>query len=181
MLVTLNDEIHTGRDVSKAANLRTDAFKSPWGPLGMIVEGKTYWFRSPAKRHTTASEFDIDQLDRLAPVEIAYGAGNASPTAYKAFAEGGARAVIHAGTGNGSVSSAVVPTLQALRGQGVQIIRSSRVVGGGFVLRNAEQPDDKYDWVVAHDLNPQKARILAAVALTRSGDARELQRMFMEY
>jgi glutamin-(asparagin-)ase len=86
------------------------------------------------------------------------------PTAYKAFAEGGARAVIHAGTGNGSVSSAVVPTLQALRGQGVQIIRSSRVVGGGFVLRNAEQPDDKYDWVVAHDLNPQKARILAAVA-----------------
>lgn len=135
----------------------------------------------PAKRHTTASEFDIDQLDRLAPVEIAYGAGNASPTAYKAFAEGGARAVIHAGTGNGSVSGAVVPTLQALRGQGVQIIRSSRVVGGGFVLRNAEQPDDKYDWVVAHDLNPQKARILAAVALTRTGDTKALQRMFMEY
>ncbi|WP_298600498.1 type II asparaginase [Zoogloea sp.] len=181
VLVTLNDEIHTGRDVSKAVNLRTDAFKSPWGPLGMIVEGKTYWFRSPAKRHTTATEFDIDQLDRLAPVDIAYGAGNASPTAYKAFAEGGARAVIHAGTGNGSVSSAVVPALQALRGQGVQIIRSSRVAGGGFVLRNAEQPDDKYDWVVAHDLNPQKARILAAVALTRTGDTKELQRMFMEY
>ena len=108
-------------------------------------------------------------------------AGNASPTAYKAFAEGGARAVIHAGTGNGSVSSAVVPALQALRGQGVHIIRSSRVAGGGFVLRNAEQPDDKYDWVVAHDLNPQKARILAAVALTRTGDTKALQRMFMEY
>ena len=38
-------------------------------------------------------------------------------------------------------------------------------VPDGFVLRNAEQPDDKYDWVVAHDLNPQKAKILAAVAL----------------
>jgi glutamin-(asparagin-)ase len=49
------------------------------------------------------------------------------------------------------------------------------------VLRNAEQPDDKYDWVVAHDLNPQKARILAAVALTRTQDSKELQRMFMEY
>ena len=181
VLATMNDEIQSGRDVSKAVNLRTDAFKCPWGPLGMIVEGKTYWFRSPAKRHTTATEFDIDQLERLAPVDIAYGAGNASPTAYKAFAEGGARAVIHAGTGNGSVSSAVVPALQALRGQGVHIIRSSRVAGGGFVLRNAEQPDDKYDWVVAHDLNPQKARILAAVALTRTGEAKELQRMFMEY
>jgi glutamin-(asparagin-)ase len=181
VLVAMDDEIHTGRDVTKAVNIKTDAFRSPWGPLGMIVEGKTYWFRSPAKRHTTQTEFDIDRLDKLAPVDIAYGSGNASPTAYKAFAEGGARAVIHAGTGNGSVSGAVVPALQELRGRGVQVIRASRVTGGGFVLRNAEQPDDKYDWVVAHDLNPQKARILAAVALTQTGDSKELQRMFMEY
>ncbi|KAB2962320.1 asparaginase [Zoogloea sp.] len=181
VLVTMNDEIHTGRDVSKTVNIKTEAFKSPWGPLGMIVEGKTYWFRAPAKRHTTGTEFDIDKLDKLVPVDIAYGYGNATPTAYKAFAEGGARALIHAGTGNGSVSAAVVPALQELRGKGLQIIRSSRVVGGGFVLRNAEQPDDKYDWVVSHDLNPQKARILASVALTRTNDAKELQRMFMEY
>jgi len=54
-------------------------------------------------------------------------------------------------------------------------------VPDGFVLRNAEQPDDKYDWVAAHDLRPQKARILAAVALTRTSDAKELQRIFWEY
>ena len=181
VLVTMNDELNSGRDVSKMVNIKTEAFKSPWGPLGMIVEGKTYWFRAPAKRHTSGTEFDIDKLDKLAPVDIAYGYGNATPTAYRAFAQGGAKAIIHAGTGNGSVSGAVVPALQELRGKGVQIIRSSRVVGGGFVLRNAEQPDDKYDWVVAHDLNPQKARILAAVALTRTQDSKELQRMFMEY
>ena len=49
------------------------------------------------------------------------------------------------------------------------------------MVRNAEQPDDKYDWVVAHDLNPQKARILASVALTATNDTKELQRIFMEY
>ena len=49
------------------------------------------------------------------------------------------------------------------------------------MLRNAEQPDDQYDWVVAHDLNPQKARILAAVALTQTSDSKELQRIFWEY
>lgn len=181
VLVTMNDEIHTGRDVSKSVNIKTEAFKSPWGPLGMIVEGKTYWFRAPAKRHTTGTEFDIDKLDKLAPVDIAYGYGNATPTAYKAFAEGGARALIHAGTGNGSVSGAVVPALQELRGKGVQIIRSSRVVGGGFVLRNAEQPDDKYDWVVAHDMRPEKARILTMLALAQGADTKTLQRMFWEY
>ena len=75
----------------------------------------------------------------------------------------------------------MVPALRELRAKGIQIIRSARVVGGGFVLRNAEQPDDQYDWVVAHDLNPQKARILAALALTRTSDSKDIQRMFMEY
>lgn len=181
VLVTMNDEINSGRDVSKMVNIRTEAFKSPWGPLGMVVEGKNYWFRLPAKRHTNSSEFDIEKIDTLPSVEIAYGSGNADDIAYRAFAANGAKAIIHAGTGNGSVSSAVVPTLQELRGKGVQIIRSSHVNAGGFVLRNAEQPDDKYDWVVAHDLNPQKARILALVALSKTQDSKELQRIFWEY
>jgi len=47
--------------------------------------------------------------------------------------------------------------LQEFHKNGVQIIHSSDVNQGGFVLRNAEQPDNKYDWVVAHDLNLQEA------------------------
>ncbi|WP_262137802.1 asparaginase [Pseudomonas sp. Marseille-Q5117] len=181
VLVTMNDEIQSGRDVSKMINIKTEAFKSAWGPLGMVVEGKSYGFRLPAKRHTMDSEFDSKNIKSLPDVEIAYSYGNVSDTAYKALAQAGAKAIIHAGTGNGSVSSRVVPSLQALRKDGVQIIRSSHVNAGGFVLRNAEQPDDKYDWVVAHDLNPQKARILAMVALTKTNDSKELQRMFWEY
>jgi glutamin-(asparagin-)ase len=144
VLVTMNDEIQSGRDVMKAINIRPEAFKSPWGALGMVVEGRSYWFRAPVKRHTTNSEFDIDNIDTLAPVEVAYGYGNMSDMAYRAFGKD-VKAVIHAGTGNGSVAKHIVPVLQELRGKGVQVIRSSRVTGGGFVLRNAEQPDDKYD------------------------------------
>ena len=181
VLVTMNDEINSGRDVAKTINVRADAFNSAWGALGMVVEGKNYWFRLPAKRHTVNSEFNIDTIDALPSVEIAYGYGNVSPTAYQALAASGAKAIIHAGTGNGSVAKAVVPALRELRSQGVQIIRSSRVNGGGLVLRNAEQPDDQYDWIVANDLNPQKARILASVALTKTQDSKELQRIFWEY
>jgi glutamin-(asparagin-)ase len=181
VLVVMNDEIHTGRDVTKSINIKTEAFKSPWGPLGMVVEGKTYWFRAPAKRHTMNSEFDIEAISSLPQVDIAYGYGNASDVAPRAFAAKGVKALIHAGTGNGSVAAQVVPALRELRAQGVQIIRSARVVGGGFVLRNAEQPDDQYDWVAAHDLNPQKARILTMVALARGADAKQLQRIFLEY
>ena len=180
VLVPMNDQIDTGRDVSKRINIQTGAFSSPWGPLGMVVEGKTYWFRTLAKRHTMTSEFDIDSIDKLPEVQIIYGSGNMSPALYEAAAKGGAKAIVNAGTGNGSVPNYAVDTLRALRAQGVQIIRSSRVAGG-FVLRNSEQPDDKYDWLVAHDLNPQKAKLLAAVALTKTSDTKELQRIFWEY
>jgi glutamin-(asparagin-)ase len=180
VLVTMNDEIHTGRDVSKTINIKTNAFNSQWGPLGMTVEGKNYWFRAPAKTHTYQSEFDIDKIDQLVDVQIVYGYGNMSADAYEAFAKAGVKAIIHTGTGNGSVSNAIVPTLTKLQGQGIQIIRAARVPDG-FVLRNAEQPDDKYGWVVAHDHKAQKARILAAVALTKTKDAKELQRIFWQY
>lgn len=180
VLVTMNDEIQSGRDVAKTINIKTEAFKSQWGPLGMVVEGNNYWFRAPVKRHTAQSEFNIDDFEALAPVEIVYGYGNVSRTALDAVGKSGIKALIHGGTGNGSVADRIVPALQEVRAKGIQVVRSSRVPEG-FVLRNAEQPDDKYDWVVAHDLNPQKARILAAVALTKNVDSKELQRIFWQY
>ena len=180
VLVTMNDNIDTGRDVSKNVNIKTNAFSSQWGPLGMIVEGRNYWFRAPVKRHTMNSEFDIDSITALPPVEIAMGYEGVSSVAIDAIAKSGAKALIHGGTGNGSVADRIVPNLQKARADGVIVIRSARVPDG-FVIRNAEQPDDKYDWVVAHDLNPQKAKILAAVALTKTSDTKELQRIFWEY
>ena len=180
VFVTMNDEINTARDVNKDVNIQTGAFKSQWGPLGMVVEGKNYWFRAPVKRHTKFSEFNIDSIETLPQVDIVYAYGNVQPTAVNALVDAGAKAIVHAGTGNGSVADRMVKPLQDARGKGVLIVRSSRVPYG-FVLRNAEQPDDKYDWVVAHDLNPQKAKILAAVALTTTSDPKQLQRIFWEY
>ncbi|MBP7566853.1 MAG: type II asparaginase [Burkholderiaceae bacterium] len=181
VLVTMNDQIHTARDVSKLVNIRTEAFQSQWGSLGMVVEGRNYWFRAPAKPHTQRSEFDIDTIERLPVVEIVYGYGNAPRSAVDAVGGApGVAAIVHAGTGNGSVADRVVPALRELRERGVQVIRASRVPAG-FVLRNAEQPDDRYDWVAAHDLAPQKARILAMLALTKTRDSKELQRIFWTY
>ena len=179
-LIVMNDDILSGRDAGKRINIKTNAFSSQWGALGSVVEGKTYWFRAPVKRHTMASEFDIEKIDTLPMVAIVYGSGEMGTFAAEAAGKAGAKAIVHAGTGNGSVPNYGVDTLKALRAQGVHIIRSARVQDG-FVLRNSEQPDDKYDWVVAHDLNPQKAKILAALALTKTSSTKELQRIFWEY
>lgn len=181
VMLVMNDNIYSGRDVSKMINISPNAFVSPWGSLGMVVEGKPFWFRKLDKRHTAHSEFDIDRIDALPDVDIAYGYGNVDATAIDAFAKKGDKAIVYAGTGNGAVPARLVPVLQNARQQGVQIIRSSHVNLGGFVVRNAEQPDDRYDWVAGHDLNPQKARILATVALTKKSSSKDLQRIFWEY
>ena len=180
VLLTMNDSIESGRDVSKNFNIKPSAFVSQWGSLGMVVEGKNYWFRAPVKRHTMNSEFDIDAITTIPNVEIAMGYEGVAPTAIEALGKSGIKALIHGGPGNGSVADRIVPYLQKVRSDGIVVIRSSRVPDG-FVIRNAEQPDDKYDWVVAHDLRPQKARILAMVAMTKTTDTKELQRIFWEY
>jgi glutamin-(asparagin-)ase len=36
----------------------------------MVVEGRNYWFRAPVKRHTMASEFNIDEIQALPAVDI---------------------------------------------------------------------------------------------------------------
>ncbi len=180
VLITMADQIQSARDTNKDINIATNAFQSQWGSLGMVVEGKNYWFRAPVKRHTNQSEFNIDGITSLPSVEIVYAYGNVQPTAVNALVNAGAKAIIHAGTGNGSVADRMVKPLQDAHAKGVVIVRAARVPYG-FVLRNAEQPDDKYDWVVAHDMRPEKARILTMLALAKGASTQELQRMFWEY
>ena len=86
VLVTMNDNIDSGRDVSKSINIKTSAFSSQWGPLGMVVEGKNYWFRAPVKRHTMNSEFDIDSITTLPNVGIAMGYEGVEPPPSKPWA-----------------------------------------------------------------------------------------------
>ena len=57
----------------------------------MVVEGKNYWFRAPVKRHTTNSEFNIDDIKALPAVDIVYGYGNMNTTGIDAYGKGGGR------------------------------------------------------------------------------------------
>ena len=46
---------------------------------------------------------------------------------------------------------------------------------------NGEAKDDDLDFVVSDTLNPQKARILLMLALTKTNNTKEIQRMFYTY
>jgi L-asparaginase len=62
----------------------------------------------------------------------------------------------------------------------VVVVRSTRV-GSGIVRRDIELDDDALGFVAGLELNPQKARVLLRMALTKTGDIREIQRIFEQY
>ncbi|MYN19935.1 type II asparaginase [Rugamonas sp. FT107W] len=181
VLVTLNDQIQGARDVTKTNTSTLDSFKTPeLGMLGYIQGNKPYFYHVSTRKHTVDTEFDISKLDSLPQVDIVYGYANVGPVALNALVAAGAKGIIHAGVGDGSLASKVAPSLTAARKQGVLIVRSARV-GQGIVARNGEANDDALDFVVSDTLNPQKARILLMLALTKTSDSKEIQRMFYTY
>ncbi|NGZ83804.1 type II asparaginase [Duganella aceris] len=181
VLVAMNDQIHGARDVSKTNTSTPDSFKTPeLGMLGYIQGNKPYFYHVSTRKHTADTEFDVSKIDTLPQVDIVYGYANVNPVALNALVAAGAKGIIHAGVGDGSLAAKVTPSLTAARKQGVLIVRASRV-GQGIVARNGEANDDELDFVAADTLNPQKARILLMLALTRTSDSKQIQRMFYSY
>ncbi len=180
VLVVLNEEIHTARDVLKTSSFQLDAFRSPYGPLGYVVEGQPRFYRHPARPHTTATEWDIGTLETLPQVSMVVAHGGITAASVAAAIGPDTAALIYAGTGNGNVAEAVLPVLLAASEQGVRVVRASRT-GEGVVIRNGAQPDDRYGWLVVDDQPPQKARLLMALALTGTTDPAALQAIFHRY
>lgn len=181
VLVALNDQIHAAREVTKTNTSTLDSFKTTeLGLLGYIQGSKPFFYRTSSRKHTTEAEFDISNLASLPQVDIVYGYANMGPVALDAFVAAGAKGIIHAGVGDGSLASRVTPALTAARKKGVVIVRASRV-GQGIVARNGEANDDELDFVVSDTLNPQKARILLMLALTKTANTKDIQHMFYLY
>ena len=181
VLVVMNDQIQAARDVTKTNTSTLDSFKTTeLGLLGYIQGSKPYFYRTSSRKHTADSEFDIANLNSLPQVDIVYGYANMGPVALDAFVAAGAKGIIHAGVGDGSLASRVTPSLKSARQKGIVIVRASRV-GQGIVARNGEANDDELDFVVSDTLNPQKARILLMLALTKTSNSKHIQQMFYAY
>ena len=63
---------------------------------------------------------------------------------------------------------------------GVVVCRASRTPSGR-VLPHDEINDEELGTIVSDDLNPQKARILLMLGLTKTKDKKQLQRFFFTY
>jgi L-asparaginase len=180
VLVVMNDEVQSAREVAKTSNFRLDAFRTPdFGILGNVEpDGTVSIYRRPARRHAPDTEFDVRKLKELPAVEIAYAYAGASACAVEAFSAAGCRGIVFAGMPPGRASPAQRVALVKAAQNGILVVQCSRA-GSGRIVQRSEDRDAGF--VPADNLNPQKARVLAMVALAATTERREITRMFAEY
>lgn len=187
VLVVLNEEINGAREVTKTSTYRVETFRAPdLGLLGYVDGDAVVFYRSSTRRHTARSEFNVMQLEELPKVDIYYSYVQPNTEMIDALVKSGVKGIVFAGPGAGSVNAAERAALKALQASSANawpvLVRSSRV-GSGRVsgLTGLREEYDALGLIPGDNLNPQKARILLMLALTRTNDRDEIKRMFLEY
>jgi L-asparaginase len=182
VLVVMNDWIHGAHSLTKTSTTALQTFMSPVrGLVGITAYGKNDFFTSPSWKHTTQTEFDITGVTQLPRVDIIFAAADMSPDLIDCAVTNGAKGIVIAGVGNGNMNKSSVDAAARAVQKGVVVVRSSRVPTG-MVGRNVELDDDKLGFIASDELNPQKARILLALALLKpQRSPQDLQALFSTY
>jgi L-asparaginase len=179
VLVLLNDEIHAAREVTKTSTYRLQTFRTPdFGVLGHADGDAIAYYRRPVRRRAPDTEFHIQALEALPRVDIVYAYTGADGTAVRAFLEAGAQGLVSAGFAPGFCGPGDLEALEEAVRRGVVVVQSTRA-GSGRTFRSTRLT--KSGFLIADNLNPQKARLLLALALTVTRDHAEIARIFAEY
>jgi L-asparaginase len=179
VLLMLNDEIQAAREVTKTSNWRMQTFRTPdFGALGHADADAIAYYRRPERKHMPDTEFDVAGLKELPRVDIVYAYPGSDGTAVRAFVAAGAKGIVSAGFAPGSPPPADLTALAEAVKKGVTVVQSSRA-GSGRIFRSKRLTDAGI--LAGDNLNPQKARLLLALALTKTSDPAEIARMFSLY
>jgi L-asparaginase len=181
VLVVINDWIHGASSLTKTSTTAIQTFMSPLsGLIGIVAYGEPEFYRGPVGRNTQDTEFPIESITALPRVDIVMAYENMDGALIDAAGAAGAKGIVVAGVGNGNMTQVALEALASQSKKRIVCVRASRVVTGR-VGRAVEVDDDKYGFVASLGLNPQKARVLLRLALTKTSDVKKIQRFFEEY
>jgi L-asparaginase len=176
VLVVLNDEINSAREVTKTDARLLNTFSSrAYGVLGTVFD-RVQYFRTPVRRHTADSEFDVAAITELPRVDVILTYQAAPGDLIKAAVDNGAKGVVIAGAGAGATSGTQGEGISYAMGKGAFVVMTTRTGGGSIGGGGGSSRR-----IGGDDLQPVKARILLMLALATTSDPAAVQRMFREY
>jgi L-asparaginase len=189
-LVVLNDEINAAREVTKTDALRLHTFQTRgYGLLGVVDPDRVAFYRTSLKRHTAKSEFDVTSMTKLPRVDVLLVYQGADGDLIKAAADAGAKGIVVAGAGAGATSGTQQDGIDYATKKGVFVVTTTRAGAGRIAAGRGRgrggaagpPPEEFRRRIAGEDLAPVKARVLLMLALARTSDPAEIQRMFTEY
>jgi L-asparaginase len=169
-LLLMNDEVFLAREVTKSNTTRLNAFSAPEaGPTG-VTDPDGIFFRAPPPANCPAPLIDVDRVDAFPRVDIVYSYIGADSAVVDALVAAGAKGLVVAGVGRGGTTPSQSSALRRAVEKGVIVLTSNRT-GAGRSGRPTppeglrDLPAGRGARLSAGDLNPQKARMLLALAL----------------
>ena len=181
VVVAMNNEVIGARDVIKSNTVQPDTFiGGNFGKIGTIFNNKVTYESASLRPHTAQTPFDVSKLNKLPKVGIVYNHAGVEGLQAQALVDAGYEGIVNAGVGNGNIHKNIFPILEKAAKSGVAVVRSSRVPTGA-TTKDAEVDDAKYGFLSSGTLNPQKARVLLQLGLTKTKDVKKLQEYFDTY
>ncbi len=168
VLVVMQGVVHGAADVRKVHPHHVDAFASgDVGPLARLDSGALHRLRAwPAGQALGLALVERDVAEWPA-VEIVTSHAGASGALIDALVRGGARGIVLACTGNGSLHEHIEQALDRAAWGGIQVLRATRCVDGAIL----EGPDAAPKWPAAAALTPAKARVELMLRLMAGASA----------
>lgn len=174
VMVVMNGQISTARDVSKTHTTDVESFKSgDFGFLGRVDSDGVGFYRKPLRRKI------INLSSELPRVDIVPMYAGADDTMLTAALNAGAKGVVIQALGAGNVNPAMFAAIESAIAKGVVVVVSTRVANGRvqpvYGFEGGGKPLLSAGAFFANDLPPQKARIALMLALQKNMGIAELQ------
>ncbi|WP_246942247.1 asparaginase [Bacillus pinisoli] len=178
VLVVLNDEIHTAKNVTKTHTSNVATFQSPqYGPVGIVTKRGVSFHHAPIHREN----FVITNVSKKVMLLKAY-AGMDS-TLLTTLLDMDIDGVVIEALGQGNLPPAMINGITALLKQNIPVVLVSRCFNGivqdiyGYEGGGRQLKD--LGCIFSNGLSGQKARIKLMIALEQTVDFKELQEAFL--
>lgn len=175
VVVVINGEIHSPRDIVKCKTSGLDAFGSPGrGPLGSIRPDGSIC-RSRFDVPSRLRPLEAAEVDALPRVDILYSYAGSDGCAVNAFLHAETRGIVVAAQGAGGVTSEEFDVLHGAVRAGVPVVVSTRFAVG-TVLQTEKRRTAGF--IAAGSLTPPKARIALMLGLAHGRRDESLEEVF---
>ncbi len=156
VLVMMQGVVHGAADVRKVHPHHVDAFASgDVGPLARLEGDSLHRLRAWPSGDALGLALVERDVAEWPAVEIVTSHAGASGALIDALARSGARGIVLACTGNGSLHAHIEQALDRAAWGGIQVLRATRCIDGAIL----EGPGAAPKWPAAAALTPAKARV----------------------